>query len=247
MDELVTEIIVIAVVLLIIASVVVRRFWGPRSLARRAKALSDVADSQGWTFTAEHGELVPLVQRLPQSLGRARDLITSAVVRSEPTRLDVGSRILHVLKGTVGTRRVLIFDWLAGHGTGAGRAALVFLHTVWAVPLPQPQFWVQAASRSQPHDRWRPGRAFQTGDEAFDKRFLTTADDAGHVTAGLTPQTRRMLLESGFDGWRLDPELQMLLLWTHSRRRYAPVEQILPMTQQAMRIAADAIATQRRG
>lgn len=244
MDQMVTKIVVVAVILLIVTGIVVPRIMGRRHSARRARDMAALAESQGWAYSAENEQLVPLVQRLPQALGRARELVTSAIF-NEPARLDVGSRILHAIDGAVDLRRILIFDWLAGHGTGAGRASLVFLHTVWAIPLPHVPFWVQAASKAQPHDRWRAGQVFRTGDDAFDKRFLTTAADGGHVPAGLTPQTRRLLLESGFDGWRLDPELQMLLVWTHSTRRFTPVDQVLPMTRLAARLASEAIAPTR--
>ncbi|MEO3796625.1 hypothetical protein ABGB14_41055 [Nonomuraea sp. B10E15] len=242
MGEVVTKVVVVGVILLIIASIIVPRVRGRRVMARRVKTMTELAASQGWSFTPENNELVPLVQRLPRALGTAQDIITSQLVRAEPTRLQVGSRIMHVLEGASEGHQVRIFDWVAGHASGAGRASLVFLHTVWAIPLPQVPFWAQAASKGQPHDGWRPGQVFRTGDNAFDKRFLTTADDAGHVQAGLAPQTRRLLLESDFDGWRLDPEFGMLLLWTHSRRRYVPAERILPMTRQAKQLAAEAIA-----
>ncbi|TDE60311.1 hypothetical protein E1295_00235 [Nonomuraea mesophila] len=92
----------------------------------------------------------------------------SKLVGAGPTRLQAGSRILHVLEGAVDGHPVRIFDWIAGHASGSGRASLVFLHTVWAIPLPQVPFWAQAASKGQPHDGWRPGQVFRTGDDAFD-------------------------------------------------------------------------------
>ncbi|MEQ7128596.1 hypothetical protein ABN034_29230 [Actinopolymorpha sp. B11F2] len=242
MSELVTKVVVVALILLVIAAAVVPRIRGRRSMAQRVKAMAAVAESQGWTFTAERPDLVPLVQQLPRSLGTAGDMITSKVMRMEPTRLAVGSRILNVLGGVAEGRRVEIFDWLVGHGSGTGRAQLTYLHTVWAVPLPHVPFWVQVANKWQSHDEWRPGKLFRTGDAAFDKRFLTTAEDASHVGAGLTQQTRRLLLESSFDGWRLDPDLGVLLVWTHSQRRYAPADQIVAMTHQVVRLAAEADA-----
>ncbi|MEU8804268.1 hypothetical protein [Spirillospora sp. NPDC048819] len=131
-----------------------------RSTEGRAKEMAALGRSQGWRFTPENPELVPLVQRLPEATGHARDVVLSGVMRMEPAQ-----------------------------GTGAGRAALAYLHTVWAIPLPRLPFCAQAASRGQPHDAWRPGHAFRTDDEAFDKRCLTTADDAAHVHTGLSPQT----------------------------------------------------------
>lgn len=242
MGELVMKVVVVAVILLVIGAVVVPRIRARRTTVQRAKAMVAVAESQGWAFTAENEDLVPLVQRLPRSLGTAGDLVTSKIMRMEPTRWAVGSRILHVLDGVADGRRIQVFDWLAGHSPGSGRAALAYLHTVWAIPLPHVPFWVQAANKWQAHDEWRPGQLFRTGDGPFDKRFLTTSEDASHVSAALTPQARRLLLESSFDGWRLDPEPGVLLLWTHSQRRYAPADQIVPMTQQAMRLAAEADA-----
>lgn len=245
MDQIVTKVVVIAVILLIIAGIVVPRIMRRRNASRRAQAMAALAAGQGWAYTAENAELVPLVQRLPQALGRAQDMFTSKMMRMEPPRWQVGSRILHVLDGAVEGRRILVFDWIAGHASGAGKAQLAYLHTVWAFPLPHVPFWVMAAGKSQFHDEWRPGALFRTGDDAFDKRFLTTAEDAGHVHAVLTPQARRTLLEAGFDGWRLDPELQMLLVWTYSQRRFAPVEEIVPKTHRAIRLAVEAITPSR--
>ncbi|MEQ4207481.1 hypothetical protein [Actinopolymorpha sp. B9G3] len=242
MSELVTKVVVVAVILLVIAAIVVPRVRARRAPAQRSKAMADLAESQGWGYTAERPDLVPLVQQLPRSLGTAGSMITSKLMNMEPTRMAVGSRILNVLEGVAEGRRVMVFDWLAGHASGAGRAQLTYLHTVWAVPLPHVPFWVQVANKWQSHDEWRPGQLIRTGDQPFDKRFLITADDANHVGAGLTPQARRLLLESSFDGWRLDSDLGMLLVWTHSQRRYAPADQIVTMTQQAIRLAAEADA-----
>lgn len=242
MGELATKVVVVVVILLIIAAVVVPRIRARRTTVQRAKEMAALAQSQGWTFTAENEALVPLVQRLPRSLGTAGSLVTSKVMNMEPTRWAVGSRIVHVLDGVADGRRFQAFDWLAGHNPGSGRAALTYLHTVWAIPLPRVPFWVQVANKWQAHDEWRPGRLFRTDNGAFDKRFLTTSEDASQVSTALTPQIRRLLLESNFDGLRLDPELGILLLWTHSQRRYAPADQIVAMTQQAMRLAAEADA-----
>ncbi len=247
MGELVTKVIVVAVVVLVLAAIIVPRVRGRRSAVQRTKDMAVVAESQGWTFAAENDGLIPLVQRLPRALGTATDRISSKVMRTEPTRWAVGSRILHVMDAVADGRRLVLFDWLAGHASGSGRASLTYLHTVWAIPLPHVPFWVQAASKWQPHDAWRPGQLFRTGDAAFDKKFLVTAEDPSHVGTALTPQIRRHLLEGGFDGWRLDPSLGMLLVWTHSQRRYAPAGHIVAMTQQATRLAAEADARMASG
>ncbi|MEO3799539.1 hypothetical protein [Nonomuraea sp. B1E8] len=51
------KVVVVGVILLIIASVIV-----PRVRGRRVKTMTDLAASQGWSFTPENNELVPLVQ-----------------------------------------------------------------------------------------------------------------------------------------------------------------------------------------
>lgn len=244
MDSLVTKIVVIAVVVLIIAAVVVPRIRGRRSLRLRTKDLAALARNEGWRYATEAPDRVALVQGLPEATGHARDVILSGVLRDDdPPRLAVGSRILNVLDGEVDEHRIQVFDWLVGQASGSGRAAVTRLHTVWAIRLPELPFWIQAAGLGQPHDAWRPGQWFRTDDDAFDRRFRVTADDPAQVRAGLTQRTRRLLLESDFDGWRLDCELGMLLLWTHSGRSFAPADRIVPMTRQAVRLATEAGAS----
>ncbi|NYE72909.1 hypothetical protein BKA15_004238 [Microlunatus parietis] len=239
-----TKIVVIAVFVLIIVAVVVPRIRGRRSLQVRRKSLAALARNEGWRYTTEDPDRVALVQGLPEATGHARDVILSGIMRDDdPPRLAVSSRILNVLDGEVDEHRIQVFDWLVGRGSGSGRASVTRLHTVWAVRLPAVPYWVQAASLGQPHDGWRPGQWFRTDDEAFDRRFRVTADDPAHVRAGLTPQTRRLLLESDFDGWRLDAALGLLLLWTHSGRRFAPADRIGPMTRQAVHLAIEAGAS----
>lgn len=240
MDHLLTKIIVVAVILLLITAFVVPRVRGRRVSTKRVAAMAAVARREGWRFTEEDQSLVPVVQHLPAATGTPTDYVLSKALRGEPRRLAVGSRTWNMLDGEVEGRHVRVFDWTAGQGSGGGKASLVYLHTVWAIELTGVERWVQAASTSQPFDEWRPGRWVRTGDDAFDKRFRVTCGDAGGLMTGLGVQTRHLLLESGFDGWRLDSDLQMLVLWTYSRRAFTPAAQVVPMTQQAVRLAAEA-------
>jgi hypothetical protein len=239
-DQLAVKVIVVVLMILIIGAVVVPRIRARIAVPRRRNSMAQVAQSQGWTHVAESEAMLPLVRRLPRSWGQIRDVVSSTLMRMEPPRLAVGSRVTNVLEGNLAGRQLRVFDWGVAQATGSGNARVSYLHTVWAIDLPQVPFWMQAASKAQTYDRWQPGQPFPTGDKEFDKRFLVTCEDPSHLQGGLTAQVRQLLLASDFDGWRLDPELSMLLVWTYSRRRFAPAERIVEMTGQAMELAAAA-------
>lgn len=242
MDNLLVKVIAMAAIVLIIITI----FFGPKLLrrrarARRAAAMSKVSAEQGWSYVGDGEAMLPLVRHLPRSYGTAVDRVTNKLVGIDgATRLPVGAAITDVIEGQVGGRDVQIFSWYAALGTPQGGTSWIYRHTVWALDLDRVPFWVQAATKAQPWDEWQPGTWFATGDGEFDAKFRVTCADATHLHAALPPQTRRMLLDSGFDGWRLDAEHHVLLVWTYSARRHTPPERLPELTRRAVQLAAAA-------
>ncbi len=241
MSPLLGKIIGLGFVLLLLAAVAVPPIVRRTRRNARSGALAKLAAEQGWTYVAAGDAVLPLVRWLPGSYGRVVDQITDKLLRMDgPTRLRVTSAAANVIEANADGRDLQIFDWVAFHAVRKGTGSVPHMHTVWAIELPRVPFWLQAASMAQRWDEWQPGTWFATGDADFDRRFRVSGDDAARMRAGLTTETRRLLLDSGFDGWRLEPEFRMLLLWTYSLRRHAPVEQIVELSHRAVRLAAAA-------
>lgn len=226
--------------ILVVAYIAGKRHRG--KLQAHSSAVREVAGRNGWAYTEQSETAALLCQSIPAAYGKPHHMFQDAVFGSkETTRSPVKLEARNVMEAQVDGRDVLIFDLFAWHvAHPQDKRGLVYRHTVWAVELPNIPCWVQAATKNQWHDKWM-GTWFSTDDAAFDDKFRATSGDAVHLHRYLTPESRRLLLDSGFDGWRLDPRNQHLLVWTY--KRHPEPEQIVDLARKALELAAAASRT----
>lgn len=227
----------LGVVVLIIAVAFVMGLRQGGRLAAHAAAVRDLASQNGWAYTERSETAAVLCRRLPAAHGQPHHMIQDSLYRSkEVTRTPVRLDARDVVAARVDGRDVLFFNLTAVHLSHQNdKVGVSHRHTVWAVELPTISGWVQAATKNQWFDKWM-GTWYSTEDTAFDERFRVTADDGAPVRQYVTPEVRRLLFDSGFDGWRLDPDNQHLLAWTY--KRHPEPARIVDMARAAVKLAA---------
>lgn len=229
--------IVLGVVVVILAVAFVMGLRRGKVLAAHAESVREMAAKNGWAYAEKSETAALLGRRFPAAHGHPHHMVQDAVFHSKDTvRHPVKLAAGNVVEARVAGRDVLIFDLVATHVRHQNdRTGVSHRHTVWAVELPAISAWVQAATKNQWFDKWM-GTWYSTEDTAFDERFRVTADDGAPVRQHVTPEVRRLLLNSAFDGWRLDPDNQHLLAWTY--KRHPEPAQIVSMAHTVVELAA---------
>lgn len=223
--------IVVVLVMIVVALIAL----GVRAVKRGAAHMQGRERLQrefGWDYAVLSDSVAPLASGLPAS-HKPKDSFWL-----EASYEGVDGQARNVLSGRLDGYEIVIFDYVARPTSAATGGRLPGAkHTVWAVKMPQVPFWVQAATKAQRFEADHGmGTWFATGDEEFDEKYRVTADAGPHVVRALPPNIRRMTLDSGVDGWRLDGEHQHLLVWLYGR--FASPEEVVDYGHAVVRLAA---------
>jgi hypothetical protein len=176
----------------------------PGVTTARSLRLASFARQVGWDFVPRSQDVVALCSNLPV-----------APVHSA-SRRSLAENVLH---GPFDGWNLLVFEHVTwdgaaprvnGDSTGPPSGTRT-RHTVWALPLPARLPWVQVTPRGM-HGR-RLGDKVATGDRAFDQALSVRTDAPDFALSILTPAVRKLLLDAGTVGWRIDEQHRYLLCW----------------------------------